>query len=284
MTTYDTPNPIDLDVTVGIGDIDITASDRPDTFVEVMPSRPNRSGDISLAKEASVRFDGGRLVVFVPKRLNLFGPGDSVDVRVDLPTGSSATVVSAYGGIRARGTLGASDITASYGRVIAEKTGQLRLATPYGEVEIGTVDGNLELTAGHGRHRIERVSGDTHVRGSHGDIEFGELAGSVEVSTSGGVAIDHGRGNLDIRTAHGAIRIGRASGSSVRLENGHAEIEIGVPEGTAAWIDAASRMGIVRNELTPDSSPDGAERTIELRLRNNSGDILIHRAQPSRVG
>lgn len=149
MPVYDTPQPIDLDLTVGMGNLEVTASDRIDTVLEVAPSRPNRAGDISLAKEATVRFDGGRLTVVVPKRLNLFGPGDSVDVRVDVPTGSTASLELAYGGIRTRGVLGDSDITATYGGVVAEHTGALRLKVPYGEVEIGEVAGDLDLTAGH---------------------------------------------------------------------------------------------------------------------------------------
>lgn len=284
MPTYDTPHPIDLDLRVGIGDIEITASDRATTAIEVTPSRPNRNGDISLAKESTVRFDGGRVIVVVPKRVNLFGPGDSVDVRVDLPTGSTATVVSAYGGVRVRGALGASDLTALYGRVLAEKTGSLRLKAPYGEVEIGEIDGDLDLTAGHGKLRIDRISGEARVKGSHGDIDLGDVAGDLEAGTSGGIAVDRAGGDVSVRTAYGAIRIKRVDGGSVRLENAHAEIEVGVPEGTAAWIDAASKLGVVRNELTAESGPAGAEKTVELRLRSNSGDIVIRRAQATKVG
>lgn len=284
MPTYDTPHPIDLDVRVGIGDIEITASERANTIVEITPSRPNRNGDISLAKESTVRFDGGRVIVVVPKRVNLFGPGDSVDVRVDLPTGSSATVVSAYGGVRVRGALGASDLTALYGRVLVEKTASLRLKAPYGEVEIGEIDGDLDLTAGHGKLRIDRISGEARVKGSHGDIDLGDVAGDIDASTSGGIAVDRAGGDVSARTAYGAICIKRVDGGSARLENAHAEIEIGVPEGTAAWIDAASKLGVVRNELTAESGPAGAEKTVELRLRSNSGDIVIRRAQATRVG
>ncbi|MEF2978029.1 DUF4097 family beta strand repeat-containing protein [Subtercola sp. YIM 133946] len=279
MPVYDTPRPIDLDITVSVGDIEVTASDRLDTVVEVTPSRPNRAGDISLAKESTVRFDGGRLTVVVPKRLNLFGPGDSVDVRVDVPTGSTATLVSNYGGIRSRGALGDSDITATYGRVLADQTGALRLKAPYGEVEIGDVAGDLDLTAGYVRLRIARIGGSANIRGSHGDIDLGEVGGDLDVRTSGSITVERSGANASVRTAHGAIRIREVTGGTVRLENGYAGIEVGVPAGTAAWIDAASKQGVVRNELTAEAGPAGAERTVELRLRANYGDILISRSQ-----
>lgn len=283
MTVYDTPRPIDLDVTLSVGDLDVIASDRIDTLVEVSPSRPNRAGDISLAKEATVRFDGGRLTVVVPKRMNLFGPGDSVDVRVELPSESSVTLVSAYGGIRMRGSLGDSDITASYGRVLVETTGALRVKAPYGDVEIGDVRGDLDLIAGHGRLQIDRVAGRANIKGSHGDIVLGEVAGDVDARTSGGIAIDRAGANASIRTAYGLIRVREVTAGTVRLENGYAGIEVGVPTGTAAWIDAASRQGVVRNELTAENGPEGSDRTVELRLRVNYGDILIQRALPARA-
>jgi hypothetical protein len=38
MTTFDTPDPIAVDLEVGVGDVRIEASDRVDTTVEVRPS------------------------------------------------------------------------------------------------------------------------------------------------------------------------------------------------------------------------------------------------------
>jgi DUF4097 and DUF4098 domain-containing protein YvlB len=284
MPVYPTPTPIDLDVTVSVGSLEVTADHRGDTRVEVLPSRPGRAGDVSLAKETTVRFDGGRLTVVVPKRLTLFGPGDSVDIRIAVPAGSRATLLSSYGAIRMRGALGASDITATYGDVRIERTAALRLKAPYGEVEVGDVDGSLDLTFGHGRLRIGHVQGDADIRGSHGTIDLGTVDGSVDARTSGSIFVRRAGGDATIRTAHGAIVIGEATRGTLRLENGYSGIEVGVPLGIAAWIDAASKQGVVRNELTAENGPDGASGTVELRMRTNSGDILIRRATPAIVG
>jgi hypothetical protein len=63
MPSYDVSGPIDVDLNVGVGLVDVVASDRTDAVVEVSPSKPGRSGDESLAREAVVSFDGGLLRV-----------------------------------------------------------------------------------------------------------------------------------------------------------------------------------------------------------------------------
>jgi hypothetical protein len=147
----------------------------------------------------------------------LFGQRDSIDVRCELPTGSRAAVKTAYGSIQARGALGDRRLTAKYGNISADTVGDLVLDS------------------------------------AHGTIELGTTAGDVEVTTSGPPTIDHALGNVTARSAHGAIRLREVTGGSIRLENGYAGVEVGVPAGTAAWIDAASAHGAVRNELTPDA-------------------------------
>src|SRR4029450_11579941 len=88
-----------------------------DAVVEVVPSKPGRSGDESLAREPPVSLDSGRGRVKVPRRRILFGKSDSVDVRCEVPTGSRITIENAYGSVRARGVLGDCRIVAKYGGV-----------------------------------------------------------------------------------------------------------------------------------------------------------------------
>ena len=279
MPTFTTPEPIDLELVVPMGYVELVASDRTDTVVEVLPTNVRRSGDVTLAAEASAVFAEGRLRVSVPKRLNLFGPGDSVDVRLLLPTGSRASVEVAYGSVRARGALGASRVICKYGPVTLESTADLSLTTPYGDVEIEEVAGNLDLTAGHARLSIRSVTGSTRIKGSHGSLQFDAVGGDFEARTSGVVLLGRAGGDVTVQTAYGAVRIGEVSGGAVRVENGYGEVAVGVPHGVAAWVDAASQHGAVRNELTPEAGPEGSERTVELRLRTNYGDVIISRAQ-----
>jgi len=282
MPSYDVSGPIDLDVTAGVAFVDIVASDRPDAVVEVAPSKSGRSGDESLARESTVSFDSGRVRVKVPRRFNLFGKGDSVDVRCEVPTGSRVTIENAYGSVRARGVLGDARIMAKYGGVTADTVANLVVEAPYGSTDIAEVTGRLDVTAGHGVVRIAEVHGDARLRASHGSMELGTAAGDVEVATSGALTIDRALGDVTARSAHGPIRIREVSGGTIRLDNGHADVDVGVPTGIAAWIDASSAHGRVRNELTPDPAASASDRSVELHLHANYGNVIIRRVTTPR--
>ncbi|TDB97879.1 hypothetical protein E1091_08100 [Micromonospora fluostatini] len=282
MPSYEVSGPIDLEVTVGVGFVEVVAADRTDAVVEVVPSRPGRSGDESLARESTVSFDNGRVRVTVPRRLSLFSKGDSVDVRGEVPTGSRVTIETAYGSVRSRGVLGDARIVAKYGGVTADTIADLVLDVPYGSTDIAEVTGRLDVTAGHGVVRVAEVRGEARLRASHGAVELGTTVGEVHVTSSGAITIDRALGDVTARSAHGPIRIREVGGGTVRLDNGHADIDVGVPAGTAAWIDASSAHGRVRNELTPDPAAAVSERAVELHLHNSSGTVLIRRVAAPR--
>jgi hypothetical protein len=282
MPRYDVSGPIDLDVMVGVAFVDIVATDRADAVVEVVPSKPGRSGDESLARESTVSFDSGRVRIKVPRRINLFGRGDSVDVRCEVPTASRVTIENAYGSVQARGVLGDCRILAKYGSVTADTVANLVLEAPYGSSDIAEVTGRLDVTAGHSVVRIGQVRGEARLRASHGTMEVGTAAGDVEVATSGALTIDRALGNVTARSAHGPIRIREVSGGTIRLDNGHADVDVGVPNGVAAWIDATSAHGRVRNELTPDPAAAASDRSVELHLHANYGNVVIRRVATPR--
>jgi hypothetical protein len=113
-------------------------------------------------------------------------------------------------------------------------------------------------------------------------MELGTTAGDVDVATSGALTIDRALGDVTARSAHGPISVREVNRGTIRLENGHAEVNVGVPNGVAAWIDAVSSHGRLRNELTPDPEAAASDRSVELRLRANYGDIIIRRATTRR--
>jgi hypothetical protein len=278
MPAYESLSPIDADIDVSAGHVEVVASDRADTTVEIIPTNPGRAGDVSLARDATVAFENNRLRVRVPPRLKLLGPNGTVDVRIELPAGSRAVIESGYGSVRVHGELGTTRIVAKYGSVTADRVGDLALVSPHGEIDIAEVDGDLDVKAGHGQVRIGRVAGAARLRGSYGNLTLRIAEGTVEAATSGPFTIERALGDVTARSAHGAIRVLEAEGGILRLENGYAEVEVGVPAGVAAWVDASSAHGAVRNELTPDPAAAGSDRTIELHLRTNWSDILIRRA------
>jgi DNA-binding transcriptional regulator YdaS (Cro superfamily) len=128
--------------------------------------------------------------------------------------------------------------------------------------------------------RIGRIAGPARLRGAHGTLVLGTTEGQVDVATSGSLTIERALGDVTARTAYGAIRVLEAEGGVLRLESAYKEVEVGVPAGVAAWVDAASAHGVIRNELTPDPEAAGTDRTIELHLRANWADVFIRRAAP----
>ena len=91
MPTFQTPNPITVDVELGVGDIRIDASERTDTVVEVLPTDPGKPRDVTAAEQTRVELAGDRLVIRGPRgwrQWTHWGGRESIDVRISLPAGS----------------------------------------------------------------------------------------------------------------------------------------------------------------------------------------------------
>ena len=281
MTTYPTPSPIDLAIHLPVGLIEVVATDRADTVVTVTPTNPDRSVDRRGAEETAVEFDGARLTVTGPKpRFAVIGPSESVDVTVELPTGSRLTADISVGGVRTTGRLGATRVKASTGAVDIDTTGDLWVRAGHGNTAVGRADGTAEITADHGQIRIGAVAGDAVLKASHGSITVGEAGGEVDAKLSyGDFEVAHALGSVAAKTAYGSIALGEISSGSMQLESAFGEVTIGVRPGVAAWLDLASKEGRVRNELDGDRAPAEADPSVAVRARTQFGNISVRRAR-----
>lgn len=279
MPTFSTPEPIDLAIDLQVGAIEIIASERDDTVVTVTATNHAKSVDRRGAEETAVDFDGRRLTVVGPRpRISWFGPSESVDVRVELPSGSRLTAELATGGLRAVGGLGATRIKSSAGAVDLESTGELSVRASLGNVTVGTAGGGVEITADHGKIRVGSAAGDTILKSSHGDITVGEVRGELEAKLSyGDLEILRALSSVSAKTAYGSIQLGEVGSGSVQVESGFGGITIGVRPGVPAWLDLSSKNGHVRNELAGDTAPDPSEQSVAVRARTQFGDISIRR-------
>ena len=280
MPTYQTPTPIDLAINLQVGAIEVIASDRADTVVTVSPTNPTKAVDRRGAEETKVEFDGERVTVVGPRpRISWFGPSESVDVKVELPTGSRLTAESAVGAVRTIGRLGATRIKSSMGGVDIDTTGDLWLRSSHGNATLGTAEGGIEITTDFGQIRVGTVTGDATLKASHGSIAVEQSGGDVDVKLSfGDLDIAKALASVAAKTAYGSIRLGEVSSGSIQVESGLGEVTIGVRPGVPAWLDLASKNGHVRNELVGDRAPDPSEQTVAVRARTELGDINIQRA------
>jgi hypothetical protein len=281
MPTYNTPTPIDLAINLQVGAIEVFASDRADTVVTVSATNPAKAVDRRGAEETAVDFDGRRVTITSPRpRISWIGPTESVDVKVELPTGSRFTAEIAVGGVRTVGRLGATRIKCSMGPVDLDTTGDLWLRAGHGNATVGTAEGGLEATADHGQIRVGTVTGDAILKASHGSILVAESGGDLDAKLSyGDLEITKALASVSAKTAYGSIQLREVSSGSIQVESGFGQVTVGVRPGVAAWLDLSSKDGHVRNELDGDHAPDASEQTVAVRARTQYSDISIQRAR-----
>jgi hypothetical protein len=281
MPTYNTPTPIDLAINLQVGGIEVCAGDLADTVVTVSARNPEKATDRRGAEETKVDFDGQRLTIAGPRpRISWFGPTESVDVKVELPTGSRLTAEIALGSLRTVGRLGATRVKSSFGPVDVDTTGDLWLRASYGNATLGTAEGGIEVTADFGQIQVGTVTGDAVLKASHGSILVGEVGGDLDAKLSfGGLEIAKALASVAAKIAYGGIQLREVSSGSIQVETGAGQVTIGVRPGVPAWLDLSSKNGHVRNQLAGDRAPDASEQTVVVRARTQYGDINIQRAQ-----
>jgi DUF4097 and DUF4098 domain-containing protein YvlB len=284
MTTFDTPAPIALTVDLPAGDVHVIASDRPDTTVDVSPSRGISKTDTLAAEQAIVDFADGRLVVRVPRAPGLFGRDGAVRVRVCLPSGSTLHAEASSADLRVDGPVGDSTVKMASGDVRFEQTGSLRVDTASGDVTVGRSDGDVGVTVQSGDVRIDDIAGSAVVRCTSGDVRLGGVGGSTRISgAKGDVVVERADGDVTVKVTSGDIRIDEVVRGSLLIEASSGDLEVGVREGTAAWLEVTSQSGTVRNQLAEADGPSHSDETVEVRARTVSGDVTVRRARPVRV-
>ncbi|MGI5268058.1 DUF4097 family beta strand repeat-containing protein [Nonomuraea sp. CA-218870] len=297
MPAYDTPEPVLVLIELPTANVRINAGDRADTVVEVRPSDETDETDVAAARRTEVEYADGRLLVRGDRepsaglsidalvrspaawaRTLLHGQGGSVDVTVDLPAGSRLDIRSAAS-LRCRGPLGEVEFVTSYGDIQVEQAGRLRLKSTYGDISVHRASGHAEITSTHGDIRVGEIDGTALIRNSHGEIRLREITGDLRLTAAHSDAtVDRALAGVAAKTAYGSLRIGEMISGSVVLETTGGGLELGIREGSAAWLDVSSRYGTVDVALDPSDGPTESDHVVEVRAHTAHGDIAIHRS------
>ncbi|MFF2805812.1 DUF4097 domain-containing protein [Streptomyces sp. NPDC058000] len=281
MPSFDTPEPISVTAHVDAGSIQFTAGDRLDTVVEARPRDPQRDADVRDAEQTQVTYASGVLTVRTPKQRYLLGRTGTVDVTVDLPAGSRIDMTGAWAQVLGEGRLGEVRVKTSSGDVRLDATGPLQLTASHGSISVDRVEGMAEISTSSGSLRVGLVDGPATLKNSHGTTTVGAATGKLRVSgANGDIDILRAEDSVTATTAHGTLRVAEVVRGTVQLETSYGAIEVGIREGTAAWLDVSSGSGQVRNTLTASESPEEAEDTVEVRARTRHGNIDVRRAKP----
>ena len=274
MPVFDTPEPIAVTARVEAGSIQFTASERTDTVVEVRPRDAKKDQDARTAEQTEVSFAGGALTVRTPKQRYLLGRTGTVDVTVELPAGSRIDMTGAWAQVLGEGRLGEVRLKTSSGDVRLEATGPLQLTASHGSITVDRVEGMAEITTSSGSMRLGLVDAPAVLKNSHGTTTVAAAIGELRVSgANGDIDIARAESSVTATTAHGTLRVAEVARGTVQLETSYGAIEVGVREGTAAWLDVSAGSGQVRNTLTASQSPDQSEETGNIRARTRHGNI-----------
>src|ERR1700685_1291046 len=181
MPKFETPEPISVTLELSVGEVRITASDRADTVVEIRPSDAADESDVTAAQQVRVDYADGKLAVTGPKAraFDFSRKTRSVDVTIELPSGSAVSAEMQAGDFRCAGRLGECGFKTSVGNVRLDRTGPLRLHTSTGQVTVDGIAGNAEISTGSGRVQIGDVDGSVAVKNSNGETTIGAVTGDV---------------------------------------------------------------------------------------------------------
>jgi DUF4097 and DUF4098 domain-containing protein YvlB len=279
MPSFETPEPISATAFVYAGSIRFTTGDRLDTVVDVRPRDPKKDLDVRTADQTEVSYASGTLTVTTPKA-NLLGRSGTVDVSVELPTGSNIDMTGAGTQMIGEGRLGEVRVKISAGDVRLDTTGPLQLKVSHGSSTVDRVEGMAEITTSTGNVRVGMVDGPAVLKNSHGSTTVGAVTGELRMSGANG-AIDITRAEASVvgTTTNGSLRVAEVARGNVQLETSNGAIEVGIREGTAAWLDVSSNRGHVRNTLAASEAPEQTEETVKVRARSNWGNIDVLRAK-----
>lgn len=225
--TFETPDPIDLEVRLGSSDIDITATERADTYVRVTPT----DGDEDSATDrVRVECHGHRVVIE-----EVHGVGGlrrnrgRYDIRVELPSGSAVAVTVGSGDVTTRGLIGSLRAKTGSGDLHVDECGPAQVLVGSGDIDIASALNGAVVKSG---------SGDVVVRSAcAGEFDFTTGSGDVRCGIPEGVAAE-----LDMKSGLGSIENRLSSSESkpeastyirVRAKTGSGDIVIERAIGTA---------------------------------------------------
>jgi DUF4097 and DUF4098 domain-containing protein YvlB len=236
---FHTPQPVELEVRIPNGDIEIETVDGDESSIVL-------EGDDDLIDHTVVELDGNRLRVVLEGGKGPFGITIAIGgftigrqqlrVRARVPHESRVELSTATADMVVRGRVGSLETKSASGdlSVEADVSGDARVKTVSGDARLRTVGGEL---------RIQTVSGDLTVESVDRDV--------TAKSVSGDVRIDSTReGHVTVQSVSGDIRVGVAPGTNLDVDAGSVSGDLAsdVPLGSDAGAVGDGPMLVVRGK------------------------------------
>ena len=286
LSNFSTPSPIAVALDLYVADVRFAASDRTDTIVEVRPSDPGKAADIKAAENTRVEYDDATRTLSVVTRkprnrfVNFSKRPESIDIVIHLPTDSDVRGEVELGDYRTEGVLGAVGLKTGLGAIRIAETGDLNIRNGLGEITVDSASGAAVVHSGSGEIRISSIDGTADVSTSNGTIRLGVITGAANVKVSNGaLSVDRALSGITAANSNGEVRIGEVVRGKVIATSKNGRIDVGVRDGSAAWLELNTTVGRVYNDLASSDAPDAAEPVdkVEVHASTKLGDIVIRR-------
>ncbi len=203
MQKFDTLAPVSAVVDIPAGRIRFIAADRTDTTVEILPADASKSRDVKAAEQTTVAYGDGVLrIEAAPPKNRVLGNSGSIEVTVQLPTGSGVEAKAADAELRGVGRLGDIAFEGAQASVKLDETASARLALQAGDIAIGRLGGSAELSVQKGNIQItEALRGTVVLRTESGELSIGAAHG---VSATLDAGTTYGRIHNALKNTDGA--------------------------------------------------------------------------------
>ncbi len=264
---FDTDGPVELDVDVTVGTVEVRLTDDPGVAVEV---RRSHTGTPSWAESAAGMLNWvGE--VFGGQGGPLSAPADTVkEVRIE-KLGDRVVVR----GPKAPPPMG-SPLAVT---VRAPAASHVRARTRLAGVTVRGTCGRADISTGSGSVTLDRATDTTTVRTSSGEVDIATLSGPATVNGgSGGVRLGEVSGTVLVRTTSSEIIVSEAASGAVEAISGTGDIRVGVRLGVTAEIDLSSGGGTVHSDLEVSDTPPDEPTALSIRARSGAGRVVVTRA------
>ena len=265
--TFEVQGPVELDVRLTSGDIDVDASADGRVEVELIAHDEESQRLVDNARvELNPHGHRPTVLVDVPQKrgfsISIFGRS-GIECRIRCPHDSGLSVRTKSADVSARGILGG-----------------LNVSTASGDLDIDRVSGGVNIKSASSDFSAREVGGGVNIQTASGDIDLSIARGPVNVtSVSGDISIGEAYDNVNANSVsgdqdHGAVMQGVVAAHSVS-----GDVTIAVRRGSKAFLDCTTVSGDTTSELELTSdAPAGDGPLVEIRAKTVSGDIRITRA------
>jgi DUF4097 and DUF4098 domain-containing protein YvlB len=125
---------------------------------------------------------------------------------------------------------------------------------------------------------MRELDGSAVIKNSNGDTWVGVAGGDLRVNAANGsIAVDEAHAGVVAKSANGDVRLGEVVRGSIVLETRLGDLEVGIREGTPAWLDVRAAAGRVHNALDAAEAPEPSAEAVEVRARTSAGSVVIRR-------